>query len=53
MLPIEALNACGANFITRVHLGVVPQVAPNFLRVILYRFDKVVDIEVGYKPSKN
>lgn len=37
--PLEALDACGASFLTRVKLGVVPQVAPNFLSVILYRFD--------------
>lgn len=37
--PLEALSACGANGFTRIKLGVVPQVAPNFLSVILYRFD--------------
>lgn len=37
--PLEALDACGASFLTRVKLGIVPQVAPNFLSVILYRFD--------------
>jgi len=37
--PIEALEACGADFATKVKLGVVPQVKPNFLSVILYRFD--------------
>ncbi len=37
--PLEALEACGANFPTKVKLGVVPQVKPNFLSVILYRFD--------------
>ena len=37
--PLEALEACGAGFATKVKLGVVPQVKPNFLSVILYRFD--------------
>ncbi len=37
--PLEALNACGASTMARIKLGVVPQVAPNFLNVILYRFD--------------
>ncbi len=37
--PLEALNACGASSLARIKLGVVPQVAPNFLNVILYRFD--------------
>ena len=37
--PLEALNACGAGTMARIKLGVVPQVAPNFLNVILYRFD--------------
>ena len=37
--PLEALDACGATKITRIGYGVVPQIAPNFLSVILYRFD--------------
>ncbi len=37
--PLEALDAVGASAFTRIQLGVVPQVAPNFLSVILYRFD--------------
>ena len=37
--PLEALDAVGATPIARLRLGVVPQVAPNFLNVILYRFD--------------
>ncbi len=37
--PIEALNACGASRVGRIKLGVVPQITPNFLNVILYRFD--------------
>ena len=37
--PLEALDACGATAFSRIHLGVVPQVLPNFLNVILYRFD--------------
>jgi len=37
--PLEALDACGASRLTRIKLGVLPQIAPNFLSVILYRFD--------------
>lgn len=37
--PLEALSACGATTFSRIKLGVVPQVAPNFISVILYRFD--------------
>lgn len=37
--PLEALDACGATAFTRIQLGVVPQILPNFLNVILYRFD--------------
>ncbi len=37
--PLEALNACGATAMSRIHLGVTPQIIPNFLNVILYRFD--------------
>jgi phosphonate ABC transporter, permease protein PhnE len=37
--PLEALDACGASTMSRIKLGVVPQIAPNFLSVILYRFD--------------
>lgn len=37
--PLEALDACGASGLVRIKNGVIPQVAPNFLSVILYRFD--------------
>jgi phosphonate transport system permease protein len=37
--PIEALDACGARKWQAIHLGVMPNVAPNFLSVALYRFD--------------
>lgn len=37
--PLEALNAVGCTKFSRIKLGVVPQVVPNFLNVILYRFD--------------
>ena len=37
--PLEALDACGANTLVRIKNGIIPQVAPNFLSVILYRFD--------------
>jgi phosphonate transport system permease protein len=37
--PLEALDAVGASFPVKLKLGVLPQVKPNFLSVILYRFD--------------
>lgn len=37
--PLEALDACGASGLVRIKNCVIPQVAPNFLSVILYRFD--------------
>jgi len=37
--PLEALDACGASSLVKIKNGVFPQVAPNFLSVILYRFD--------------
>ncbi len=37
--PIEALNACGGGFTARLKIGVAPQIAPNFISVILYRLD--------------
>jgi phosphonate transport system permease protein len=37
--PLEALDACGATKLSKIKIGVIPQVAPNFLNVILYRFD--------------
>lgn len=36
---LEALDACGASGLVRIKNGVIPQVAPNFLSVILYIFD--------------
>ncbi len=37
--PIQALSACGGGFAAKLKYGIVPSVAPNFLSVILYRFD--------------
>lgn len=37
--PLEALSACGASYLAKLKYGVVPQIIPNFLSVILYRFD--------------
>lgn len=37
--PLEALDAVGCSKFSRIKLGVAPQVIPNFLNVILYRFD--------------
>lgn len=36
---LEALDACGAKKWQAIHLGIMPNVAPNFLSVALYRFD--------------
>ena len=37
--PIEALDAVGATRLVKIQRGVLPQVVPNFLSTILYRFD--------------
>jgi phosphonate transport system permease protein len=37
--PVEAISACGARSFQKIHLGVMPQVWPNFVSVVLYRFD--------------
>ena len=37
--PIEGLQSVGANWSQRILLGVVPQVAPNFLSYALLRFE--------------
>ena len=37
--PIEALDAVGATKLVRIQKGVLPQVVPNFLSTVLYRFD--------------
>lgn len=37
--PIEGLQSVGANWTQRILLGVVPQVAPNFLSYALLRFE--------------
>lgn len=37
--PIEAISASGGNLLARIRLGIVPQITPNFLSVILYRLD--------------
>lgn len=37
--PLEALDACGANALVRTKIAVVPQIAPNFVSIALYRLD--------------
>lgn len=37
--PLDALRAAGAGTIQRIAFGVVPQVLPNWVGVILYRFE--------------
>ena len=39
MTFLEALNATGASSLSQIRLGVIPQVFPNFMSTILYRFD--------------
>lgn len=39
MTFLEALDASGATALSKIRLGVVPQVFPNFMSTILYRFD--------------
>lgn len=36
---MEALDSSGATTMTKIRLGVFPQVLPNFISTILYRFD--------------
>ena len=37
--PIEALDAVGATKMVKIREGIFPQVVPNFLSTVLYRFD--------------
>ena len=37
--PVEGLQSVGANWTQRILLGVIPQVAPNFLSYALLRFE--------------
>ena len=37
--PIEGLQACGANWLTRMRFGVLPQVLPNYLSYFLLRLE--------------
>ena len=37
--PVEGLNSVGAGWIQRMWLGVIPQVAPNYLSYALLRFE--------------
>lgn len=37
--PVEGLQSVGANWTQRIWLGVIPQVAPNFLSYALLRFE--------------
>ena len=39
MTFLEALDAAGASPLSKIRLGVLPQVFPNFISTILYRFD--------------
>lgn len=37
--PVEGLESVGANWLQRMGLGVMPQVAPNYLSYALLRFE--------------
>jgi phosphonate transport system permease protein len=37
--PLDALRAAGAGTLQRIAFGVIPQVLPNWVGVILYRFE--------------
>jgi phosphonate transport system permease protein len=37
--PVEGLQSCGANWSQRMMLGILPQVAPNYLSYALMRFE--------------
>ncbi|ETX27756.1 phosphonate ABC transporter, permease protein PhnE [Roseivivax isoporae] len=37
--PVEGLRSTGARWLQQMHLGVLPQVAPNFLSYALLRFE--------------
>lgn len=39
MKPVEGLQSVGANWSQRMLLGVIPQVAPNYLSYALMRFE--------------
>lgn len=39
MTFLEALDAAGASALSKIRIGVLPQVFPNFMSTILYRFD--------------
>ena len=36
---LEALDSAGASRLSKIFIGVFPQVFPNFISTILYRFD--------------
>lgn len=39
MSYLEALDAAGSSKLSKIRLGVLPQVFPNFISTVLYRFD--------------
>ncbi len=43
--PLEAMRACGANWVQQIRYGVMPQVLPQFLAYTLYVFE--VDVRAS------
>lgn len=36
---LESLDACGCNFFEKIRFGILPQLLPDFISTIIYRFD--------------
>ncbi len=36
---LESLDACGCNGLQKIRVGILPQIVPNFISTVIYRFD--------------
>lgn len=36
---LESLDACGCNFLQKIRYGILPQLMPDFISTVIYRFD--------------
>ena len=36
---LESLDACGCNFFQKIRYGILPQLMPDFISTVIYRFD--------------
>ena len=36
---LESLDACGCNFFQKIRYGILPQLFPDFISTVIYRFD--------------